>query len=502
MENKLTKENFCVAGVLYNSVQEQSVELDCILPDYCPEIFKVLSLEIKPCITKQSVDGSKLSYEMIGAISLMYSSEDGEIFTLKQNLDYTKTAELPYPPKNPAISLVPKLDTQSCRVINKRRVDIRGILSVAVKVTQDESISVVSGGSGDGLQFKKEQFTYPVKRIFKSKRVTILEELPLPSEVTSVGCVLKTSAAVTSCDKKVLSGKLLTKGEVQVTCLYTAEGDSVPKQVVASLPFSQILDIEGLDERYEVCVNACVTCCDVTYEGGKLNAGIDIEVNCLAIRYDVSELATDAFSTKYNAEPVYTDVEIEGVPSCFSENHKHRSTISYSEGEISEVYFAGATVKSVGFTQGSDGVIINGKLTAYVFGKSGSGKTVYFEGSSQFEQKLSAKGDILWVCGGVVSVQYNLVSSNAIEVTSDIRLSGCVTSKKQTKLISDIRVDYSKDECEDQGFAIKLYFCKEGETAWDIAKRCKTSPKGIIEENGLDSGNITCPEMLLIPYTN
>ncbi len=503
MENKLIRESVNIGGILYNSPQEQSVELDCILPDYCPEIFKVLSLKVSPCITKQSVEGSRLSYEMAVSISLMYSSESGEIFTLKQSLDYTKWVDLPYPPKNPGILISPVTDSQSCRVINKRRVDIRAIISVGIRVTQEENISVISGGTGDGLQFKKDQFTYPVKRLFKSRKVTILEELGFPDGVTGIVSVLKSDAYVTSCDKKVLSGKLITKGEVSVSVIYIAEGEAVPKSMTGTLPFSQILDIEGLDERYEICADGCVVCCDVSYDDGKLMAGIDIEVKCFAIRFDMKELATDVFSTKYDAEGVYSNIQLDGVPLCVNESHKQKLTLAYSEGELSEVYFAGTGVKSVSFAELDNGEgVIYGKICAYVFGRNESGKNVYFESTGNFEHKLPTKGEAIWICANTSAVQYTLTSSNEIEITADIKLRGCINQSETAKLMSDIRVNYNSENKENCEFALKLYFCREGESAWEIAKRCRTSPEGIIRENELDGGVITSAGMLLIPYTN
>ena len=46
MEYKLSKENYTVAKTLYDGTVQQSAELDYILPDYCPEIFKVLCVKI------------------------------------------------------------------------------------------------------------------------------------------------------------------------------------------------------------------------------------------------------------------------------------------------------------------------------------------------------------------------------------------------------------------------------------------------------------------------
>ena len=38
-----TKKSVCVDEIIFDGQTEQGVELDYVLPDYCPDIFKVLS---------------------------------------------------------------------------------------------------------------------------------------------------------------------------------------------------------------------------------------------------------------------------------------------------------------------------------------------------------------------------------------------------------------------------------------------------------------------------
>ena len=75
MEYKLSKENYTVAKTLYDGTVQQSAELDYILPDYCPEIFKVLCVKILPGITKRTLSQGKLEYELTALVRLTYLTE-------------------------------------------------------------------------------------------------------------------------------------------------------------------------------------------------------------------------------------------------------------------------------------------------------------------------------------------------------------------------------------------------------------------------------------------
>ena len=79
MDFKLTRENFTVQKALLDTVSEQSLELDYVLPDYCPEIFKVLSCRIYPSAARRTLNGTKLGYELTALVRVVYVSESGEI---------------------------------------------------------------------------------------------------------------------------------------------------------------------------------------------------------------------------------------------------------------------------------------------------------------------------------------------------------------------------------------------------------------------------------------
>ena len=49
MELKINREMIPVTETILDDVQEQSVELDYVLPDYDPDIFRIIGCEIRVC---------------------------------------------------------------------------------------------------------------------------------------------------------------------------------------------------------------------------------------------------------------------------------------------------------------------------------------------------------------------------------------------------------------------------------------------------------------------
>ena len=508
MDFKLTRESFAVEKVLLDSVNEQALELDYVLPDYCPEIFKVLSCRIYPSAARRTLNGSKLNFELNALVRVVYVSENGEISAIEQMLSYDKSAERSYSPKSPVIYIEPSVESKSCRVVNKRRVDIRGVISTRLRVLADEPRQAVTSATGGGLQLRKKLVTYPSKRLFITKRVTVLDEVEIIQTKPPVGVVLRADASVNSADKKVISGKLLTKGEAGVSVIYIPEGGGEIEKISFDLPFSQVSDIEGLDERFDVYVDASVSSCEIRpvakSEPAKIECELGIDISCLALRFESAQLADDVFSTECEAEAERADCAIECVPEPVSGSHKIKATLTYSEGEIRSVMSASAEAgKAVGIVRKPNGdCAFSGKVNLTVFAKNESGKPICLESEVPYQHDLenpvcdSGSSDVR---ASVGTVTYNLTSSNAIEVTVEIKLRGYICEAKPHSFISDIRLDETRPVERDRSCSLKLYYAEPGEQPWEIAKRCRASLDAILEENEIDGEAVEAGSMLLIP---
>ena len=507
MDYKLIRENFCVKESLLNANYNQAVELDCILPDYYPEIFKILSLKILPRIVNSSVNQTKLSYELLAKIKLIYLSEDGTVSQITQDLSYNRSADLPYSVKSPCVSIYAYSDSESVRVVNKRRVDIRGIVGIDVSVTASEQKQAISEAYGSGLQLKKSLITYPSKRICITKKITVIDEIELGT-ANAMKTLLSASACVSECDKKVLSGKLLAKGDAEVSALYIEENRGEVKSIKFKVPFSQICDVEGLDDRFDVFINACVLGCDLrplsNSEVPAVECELAIDLNCLAMKFDTAQLATDAFSSEFETAINKEKAKIECAPLVLNDMHKAKTTLTYSEGGIKSVISAGAETAKINVWHDTslNETVISGKVKAFAFAKNDSDKMIYLETTVPFEHKVALNCEEFCgaqVCACVTSASYNLTSSNALEIICDVNISGYIFEANECEYIEGIVIDESSPVENDADCALKLYFAQAGEQIWEIAKRCRANVLAIAEENDVDGDVISLDGMILIP---
>ena len=92
MELKINREELCSSELILKTKQEQSIELDYVLPDYYPEIFKILKCFTSPKIASYSVSGSKLTYELCVNIKIAYNDENScTVHVVDQKMMFTKS---------------------------------------------------------------------------------------------------------------------------------------------------------------------------------------------------------------------------------------------------------------------------------------------------------------------------------------------------------------------------------------------------------------------------
>ncbi len=72
MEYHLRTEVLQGTEVVFDGCQEQPVDLTLSLPDYCPDIQRILKCQIYPCITSKSIVGDSLEVNGNTMLRILY----------------------------------------------------------------------------------------------------------------------------------------------------------------------------------------------------------------------------------------------------------------------------------------------------------------------------------------------------------------------------------------------------------------------------------------------
>ena len=518
MEIRLTKENaVCVFDALDSEIM-QAAEHDFILPDYCPDIFRVLKCAVLPDITSSGINGGRPTFDLAVTIRVIYRSESGGICCVEHSENFTRSAELSGDAVSPFVRITPVVQSVGCRVVDKRRLEVRGSINCRMRVEAERSCELVSAAAGCGIQLRRQPTLYPAKRLTAAKRITVIEELELAEGKPSFGTILRcgvgisggaeSGAAGIGCvQTKLVQGKLVTKGEAAVQLLYLPKstgGVQNPETMRFVIPFSQIIDIAGLDEDFDVTAEVEPSGCTITpkSENGLLECELILTVNIRAVKYKTAELVTDAYSTRCEINCEYAQ-GLAGAPGRkMRVGTAAKAVLGSPDGSVAQVYDVWSENVSVfsRFAESEEvGGLVYGKLTFCMLGRLADGTVCYSEREATFEQTVELTASELngaQTAAAVTGCSYTLGDDGSVQAKAELAVTVTSAAAGSGRLITAITPDPERPKPGNGRCAVRICYSESGESLWDIAKKYSTEAAAIAEENPEGS------RVLIIPMKN
>ena len=101
MDFEVLRQAVCVNELIYEGSVEQSVDSDLTLPDYCPDILRILKCTVTPRVTGSQVSGERITVDGTVLVRLIYVGEDARVRCFEQNLPFSKYVEVKNLPDSP-----------------------------------------------------------------------------------------------------------------------------------------------------------------------------------------------------------------------------------------------------------------------------------------------------------------------------------------------------------------------------------------------------------------
>ena len=135
-------------------------------------------------------------------------------------------------------------------------------MSIRINVSGIREQEVISDASGMNIQLLKTPVTFASRTLSAVRDISISDETEIPSSQPPVSCIIRSVCNARECEVKLISGKLLAKGQVQVKLLYSYDEGIEPLEF--TMPFSQIIDLDGVDDTFICSVRAQTVSCELT----------------------------------------------------------------------------------------------------------------------------------------------------------------------------------------------------------------------------------------------
>ncbi|MDR3313301.1 MAG: DUF3794 domain-containing protein [Oscillospiraceae bacterium] len=508
MELQRSTRNIGSIETVYDGKLEQAVDSDVTLPEYCPDILRILQCTIEPSIASAQAVGERVTVEGSARVCVLYAGEDGGLQSFEQTYPFTRTADINGLGEGAVVTASAKAEYANGRAVSQRRLDIHGMLSIRLLVRRRKEEAILTAAEGGGMQSLQDTIKLSSLEALSEIIFPLTEVIEVEPSAPAVDQVILRRAVALPGEIKAIKNKLLLKGNLEVRVIYRSRDAKTPVQLLHTMPISQIIEAPGVTEETANTLRLRTLALEVTPKPDSNGAPrlLDIAVRIAAEvgGYQPLELPVlaDAYSTQGGVQLDTRRLETRQLLESFQDTTLAKGDFDFGSAGIESVQLLSGEVQPVQAALKGDGLELSGTLHFRVVYLDGEGQVAYAEKELPFSyrkpRRSGAAGETLWADAAVdlISVQES-VSGNNLELRAELGIVGDVFRVENREVVSGINP--AEEDAPAARSPLTIYFASAREPLWEIARRYRTTTDAIREENEIGGETAEEGQMLLIP---
>ena len=478
---ELEKTALPTCETVFCETREHGLECEIVLPDYYPEIEKILSCALTPTTESVTAGGDAVVAAGCAEIRVAYRTAGPGAVTFDTAVKYSKRIACPPTQEGDLCLARQTAASVQARAVGPRKIEVRATVAIRAEICRRGEIEAASAARETGLQ------TLCAKEsVFRLQGMSVAElsfrhAVAVPFPRAEIAAVLSGAAALNVQETRAVANKAMLKGTLSLSMtLVSAAGESRP-DLRYDLPFTEIREVYGLkdDAAISVCVLEQSFTADPKTEVGERELEVTARfrvliaggVNAGAVRLE------DAFSCAGEAKleraraavPLRAGTFAAGVPfTCTAQPESREATFVCAE--------ASSAAASVREENGACVLSLRANAVFYFEDREGRLAAVQRTVSAEAPAEGLPPGATPYLSAAVRELRCDAAGGSGT-----FTVSGFWMEPAAFEFITDIKVEPAPKRPE----KLLLYYAGAGERLWEIAKAYKTPPEEI---RGADCG--------------
>lgn len=506
MDFRVNETVYTTCEAVVNAVSEQPVDGDFVLPEYCPDMAAVLKCHLTPTVQSRQLSGDRLIVEGMVGLRVLYLDEERRCVRVCEFSQPFSTAFSLPPLTNKAFFYWhTETDYVNCRAVSPRRLDIHGAFTVSLTVMDTVERNLITAVEGDGVYTRRTSLACTVPAAFQEKPFTVSEVLELSGDHHPAETMVYTTVTPQVNECKVLQNKAIVKGVLQVCALYVTDAtNGTVEEAEAEIPFSQIVDMEGLCEEWVCDTTVTATASEVYIEpsqgGETVRLSVSAKLLCCLYgwRTECIEAVCDAYSARCPLQMECYTLPTVQRHTVHRDETTVRQTCELPSQDVREIQGVWCTVLSAGMTGDGDTLKLDGRLMWCMLTCDSHGEVAYYERTEPFSVPFGDGGrddkPQVTVCRTVC----RMLGNGKVELCATLGVTRRPTVAATHTVPRTVRAEESAAYPSEKA-ALKIVYAAKGESLWEIARRSRTAVEAIMEENHLTEDVLPSDTLLLIP---
>ncbi len=499
MESVINSETVHSTKTALDDFFEQKVDFDIVLPDYCPAVERILNCNVVPSIITKSLEGEKVLLDIQCKATIVYTDDSGNIHSVCKTENFTKTLLQKIPLCIARMRTTTRAVSVNCRMQNSRKINIKSVIGTAVKIMGGSECQIIGEAHSGGIEAIFDNVSANTLCATGEVSTRISGQLSLKPTATEI---ITATAAITITDKKIMTDKVLVRGEADLSVVYmSGEGTDNFSFFEGSIPFSEVIDVYGAVETGDCDVKCDIqnVHCELASDDGTLGCDIDVLLSAALYTQNRINFLKDIYSMNDNLTVSKSDVALESFCDSigFSQTVSGSISCDFSEARIIGIC-ADSFVKNVELRDTALAVEGDMAVTIYM---CNDGDYAITEKNIPF----CVSHPMGNICDGmrceadvkIKNLSYSMPNDQEIIVSADAEtVINCFTKQNYSAIDSVEIGDSHLDLCK----GVVIYYGESGEKLWDIAKKYRSSVDIIKRDNSIDGDTLEQNKMLLISF--
>lgn len=506
MEILLNKEEYTCLKQSFETSLEESVQAELSLPEYMPEILRIVKSSAQVLVTGVGCVGERLTVDGVCELKMIYTSDDGGVYVYSQQCSFSRYCENAELSSAEDIKVRASVNFVNCRATSQKKAEIKASLRLFVTAFSGRKEGVASFGGNGAIEERCLPVSAASLGCKRSKSFSMSETLPV--EDGSAAFIVSTFASAEATDIKKIGNKIMIRGDAVAEIAFVpTENKKTVEHIRHTLPINQILEFDGMEDRFTGNVVLSIAACDITLKSDSDGVGrafdIALSVNAEITMWEQKELfvVTDAYSLKGNAELSRETLGFYCNADEVRDTFILKDTLEASKTGVSAVLDATAECGEPTFSVKDNELIVSGAVKASFLLRDSAGELAAFEKMLDYSYKHSLFTEYLnpRLFAAVTLSSFDCVSraSNELQISAELKINCTLVDEISVEAVSEITV--AEDEEKNERSAVTVYFPQKEELLWDIARKYNTTVSLICAENELDGETTAEKSVIFIP---
>ncbi len=479
---------------IFSSKVDKDLELDSILPEFCPDIARIVKVDCTPFSEGCTVSDGKATLKGKAVYDILYETDyKNRLRCCSFTQEFTQSIPIP---KTSSVNLQAFADADceriSCKLLSPRRVTVKATLATKFEIEGEAPTKAIAVTESKDVFFRKKTIGFDGRTVIHENGYKFGELLPLSQSEKAIGEIVCGSVSLRSPQVTISPGHAEIKTVASLHTLCEEEsGEGKYFMSVKSMPINIDYSNDAIAEHKHISFRLVPSNCEFAPEldqyGEMRVIKSDFSVNlCMKINEQFAHtVADDMFEKGFDSVPSRTTAVLPHMHSRTETGFSAEAKLNPMMPKPENLFDAVARDCGSTAEKAEDGVKISGAFVVTMLCDTSEGiqsfdHSIPYERLFALEVPETSISVTAEVAPDEVIATLHSDGSATVRIIATAKI--CVYTESEESFISEVTKRVARS-VEDEGTMLVYCFPTKDEDLWSIAKLYRTDPESIKNSN-------------------